>query len=228
MLDKAYKYALGMGRWCGVAQNVRRHFKIAKAYPLDWWIVEWESLELLLSEDFAQLFQPENLAVDTESNNVFCAHYGIQHAHDFIRDVNGHLIDDLAGQVPLLQEKYRSLLDRMDLAFAGSEVLVVRESLRTTRELEAGISAAETEARARRLLAVLAARWPTTRIDLLVLEGGADRADIPVGEHRIAIDSLEDLNEAGQWRAEAWDRVFERQAVRPMGARTPLAQLAQG
>jgi hypothetical protein len=208
MLNRPYDAVIGMGDWCGVAQNLRRHFRTTTAYPMDWWVARYSATCRLLDDNFAHLFQGKNLAYDPASDCVRCSHYGILHAHDFLRDSAGKHIADLGPQLPALREKYAALVTRMDAAAARS-ILVVRHRLGD----EDGPAAPDAlHDRALGLYDRLAARWPGAELDMLVVESTVPTM-LERGEGRITFDALGDTGEPGQWQPRAWSALLNRQGV---------------
>lgn len=210
---RSYDVILGLGYWCGAAHNIRQVFRTAAAFPLDWWVVHYGSLVRLLERDFANLFDPAQLEVRQEMEGVLCRQYGTLHPHDFARDGAGQILRDLAPQAAGVRQKFAHLVARMDRAVAGRSVLCVREWLREWPEEV--VEEPTALLRAERLHALLAARWPTASVDLLVVDGAASpRAfdhEAPTG--RVLFDTLGAAPEPGHWRPQAWRALFERHGV---------------
>ncbi len=210
-LGHGYDVVLGLGYWCGPAHNIRQVFRTQAAYPLDWWVAHYNSLVMLLEQDFAGLFDPARLDIRQELQGVLCTRYGTLHPHDFARDGAGLILPDLALQAPALRQKYAHLVQRMDRNAAGRSVLCVREWLRHTPEDVVDEPVAM--ARATRLHGLLVARWPSARVDLLVVDGTERAFEMDAPGGRIAFDGLGAEPEAGHWRPRAWRALFERQGV---------------
>ena len=211
-LAQAYEAIFGLGYWCGPAHNIRQLFRTSAAYPLDWWVVHYDALVRLFEQDFQDLFDPDQLEVRQELEGVLCRRYRTLHPHDFARDAQNQFLPDLAPQVAGLRQKYAHLIARMDRSVAGRRVLCVRQWLRAFPEED--VDEPTAIARALHLHALLAARWPTAQVDLLVVDGAPRSFDYGAPHGRIAFDTLDDAPEPGHWKPLAWRAMMDRQGVR--------------
>jgi len=118
---------ISLGCNCELTWNIRKHFGIERAYPLDWWITPFQALWKLLENRFHDLFNISNLEVSQDLLTVRDTYYNLLYHHDFKRTEDDKIIDDgLDQQVPLLKQKYDMLIERFFKDPENKRVLFVR------------------------------------------------------------------------------------------------------
>ncbi len=216
-LGTGYDAIFGLGYWCGPAHNIRQLFRTSAAYPLDWWVVHYDALIRLFEQDFQGLFDPDQLEIRQELEGVMCRRYRTLHPHDFARDAKNQFLPALEPQVAGLRQKYTHLIARMDATVVNRRVLCVRQWLRAFPEED--VDEPTAIARATHLHGLLAARWPTASVDLLVVDGAPRAMEHRTPYGRIAFDLLGDAPEPGHWKPLAWRGIMDRQGVSLVRAR---------
>ena len=118
---------ISLGCNCELTWNIRNHFGIERAYPLDWWITPFQALWKLLENRFHDLFNISNLEVSQDLLTVRDTYYNLLYHHDFKRTEDDKIIGDcLDQQVPLLKQKYDMLIERFFKDPENKRVLFVR------------------------------------------------------------------------------------------------------
>ena len=118
---------ISLGCNCELTWNIRNHFGIERAYPLDWWITPFQALWKLLENRFHDLFNISNLEVSQDLLTVRDTYYNLLYHHDFKRTEDDKIIEDgLDQQVPLLKQKYDMLTERFFKDPENKRVLFVR------------------------------------------------------------------------------------------------------
>ena len=75
----AYDNIVSLGGNCEVAQHWRRWSGVDTAYPFDWLITPFHSVEKLFKGRFAGMASFENMLVINAGRTVMCRHYGVGH-----------------------------------------------------------------------------------------------------------------------------------------------------
>jgi hypothetical protein len=118
---------ISLGCNCELTWNIRNHFGIERAYPLDWWITPFQALWKLLESRFHGLFNMNNLEVSHDLLTVKDNYYNLLYHHDFKRTEDDKIVDDnLVQQLPLLKQKYDMLIERFFKDPENKRVLFVR------------------------------------------------------------------------------------------------------
>jgi hypothetical protein len=118
---------ISLGCNCELTWNIRNHFSIERAYPLDWWITPFQALRKLLENRFHDLFNINNLEVSHDLLTVKDNYYNLLYHHDFKRTQDDKIIDDnIVQQLPLLKQKYDMLIKRFFKDPENKRVLFVR------------------------------------------------------------------------------------------------------
>jgi hypothetical protein len=118
---------ISLGCNCEVTWNIRNHFGIERAYPLDWWITPFQALRKLLENRFHDLFNRNNLEVSPDLLTVRDKYYNLLYHHDFKKTQDDKIIDDVIDQqLPLLKQKYTMLRERFFKDQENKRVLFVR------------------------------------------------------------------------------------------------------
>jgi hypothetical protein len=118
---------ISLGCNCELTWNIRNHFGIESAYPLDWWITPFQALRKLLENRFHDLFNMNNLEVSHDLLTVKDKYYNLLYHHDFKRTEDDKIIDDnIDQQIPLLKQKYEMLIERFFKDPENKRVLFVR------------------------------------------------------------------------------------------------------
>jgi hypothetical protein len=118
---------ISLGCNCELTWNIRNHFGIERAYPLDWWITPFQALRKLLENRFQDLFNMNNLEVSHDLLTVKDTYYNLLYHHDFKRTEDDKIIhDNLDQQLPLLKQKYDMLIERFFKDPENKRVLFVR------------------------------------------------------------------------------------------------------
>jgi hypothetical protein len=132
---------ISLGSNCEVTANLRRYFRLERAYPFDWWITPLASVRILLENKFEDLFNPDNLIVTEDLGSVVNKKYNLLHHHDFPRDNNDKIIPEkVSREVGNLKNKFLFLQKRLfdDCAGGGEYCLFATEFVgrRTFRRLQ--------------------------------------------------------------------------------------------
>ena len=118
---------ISLGCNCELTWNIRNHFGIERAYPLDWWITPFQALRKLLENRFHDLFNINNLEVSPDLLTVKDKYYNLLYHHDFKRTEDDKITDDnIDEQLPLLKQKYDMLIERFFKDPENKRVLFVR------------------------------------------------------------------------------------------------------
>ena len=119
-----FDYIVSLGVNCEVSAHIGRYFQIKRRGIFDWWIVPFDSVPIMLRNNFSGIF--DHLSVRPEA--VYCRKYGIVHQHDFERDPSNLIVEHKVDQqVFALKEKYRGIINRFKAdARPGYRVLFIR------------------------------------------------------------------------------------------------------
>jgi len=118
---------ISLGCNCELTWNIRTHFGIERAYPLDWWITPFQALWKLLENGFQDLFNANNLEVSPDLLTVKDTYFNLLYHHDFKRGEDDRIIDDrIDRQLPLLKQKYDRLVERFFKDPQNKRVLFIR------------------------------------------------------------------------------------------------------
>ena len=118
---------ISLGCNCELTWNIRKHFGIERAYPLDWWITPFQALWKLLDSRFNDLFNTDNLEVSPDLLTVKDKYYNLLYHHDFRRTKDDKIIaDNISQQIPLVRQKYDMLIDRFFKDLQNKRVLFIR------------------------------------------------------------------------------------------------------
>jgi hypothetical protein len=120
---------ISLGPNCRNTWNIRKYFKIQKAYPFDWWITPAKSLLAMIEPEFEfQVFMSDlHITVPKDnSNTVYNSRLNILHHHDFDR-MNGVVCRINNRQVDAVNDKYIALFRRFhnDLKQAEHPVAIL-------------------------------------------------------------------------------------------------------
>ncbi len=127
--DKFNKFdkIISLGCNCELTWNIRAHFGIERAYPLDWWITPFQALWKLLEGRFHDLFNINHLEVSSDLLTVRDTYYNLLYHHDFKKTEDDKIIDDnIEQQIPLLKQKYDMLIERFFNDPKNKRVLFIR------------------------------------------------------------------------------------------------------
>lgn len=118
---------ISLGCNCELTWNIRAHFGIECAYPLDWWITPFQALWKLLESRFHDLFNINHLEVSSDLLTVRDTYYNLLYHHDFRKTADDKIINDnLERQIPLLKQKYDMLTERFFNDPKNKRVLFIR------------------------------------------------------------------------------------------------------
>jgi len=118
---------ISLGCNCELTWNIRNHFGIECAYPLDWWITPFQALWKLLESRLDDLFNINHLEVSPDLLTVRDTHYNLLYHHDFKRTEDDKIIkNNLEQQIPLLKQKYNMLTERFFNDPKNKRVLFIR------------------------------------------------------------------------------------------------------
>ena len=123
---RTYDYVIPLGGNCETSWNIRNYFGYSHAYPFDWWITPFDSLLKILQDDFQNLLNPANIEIIRNNETVICNYYKILHHHDFKRDDQEKVIEDIEHQVLTLRQKYDYLISRFRADASSKKVLFIR------------------------------------------------------------------------------------------------------
>lgn len=159
---------ISLGCNCELTWNIRSHFGIERAYPLDWWITPFQALRKLLESRFHDLFNVSNLEVSQDLLTVRDTSYNLLYHHDFKRTEDGRIIGDcLDQQVPLLKQKYDMLIERFFRDPENKRVLFVRNRDGNIPHLDRDTTPMDSTT-FEQLYTLLEKLFPTSHISLLV------------------------------------------------------------
>ncbi len=124
---KTFDRIISLGCNCEVTWNIRKHFGIERAYPLDWWITPFQALLKLFENRFHDLFDGNNLEISPDLLTVRDTYYNLLYHHDFKKTQDDKIIvDAIDQQLPLLKRKYTMLGERFFKDPENKRVLFVR------------------------------------------------------------------------------------------------------
>lgn len=159
---------ISLGCNCELTWNIRSHFGIERAYPLDWWITPFQALWKLLESRFHDLFNISNLEVSQDLLTVRDTSYNLLYHHDFKRTEDDKIIEDcLDQQVPLLKQKYDMLVERFFKDPENKRVLFVRNRDGNIPHLDRDTTPMDNTT-FEQLYALLEKLFPTSQISLLI------------------------------------------------------------
>ena len=125
--ENRFDEIISLGCNCELTWNIRNYFGIERAYPLDWWITPFQSLQKLLENRFHDLFNINNLEVSHDLLTVRDKYYNLLYHHDFKKTEDDKIIDDnIELQIPLLKQKYDRLIERFFKDPENKRVLFIR------------------------------------------------------------------------------------------------------
>ncbi len=159
---------ISLGCNCEVTWNIRNHFGIECAYPLDWWITPYQSLRKLLENRFHDLFNIKNLEVSQDLLTVKDTYYNLLYHHDFKRTEDDKIIEDsIDQQVPLLQQKYDMLIERFFNDPKDKRVLFIRNRNGNIPHLDPDTTPMDPNT-FEQLYTLLEGLFPSSQISLLI------------------------------------------------------------
>jgi hypothetical protein len=159
---------ISLGCNCELTWNIRNHFGIERAYPLDWWITPFQALRKLLENRFHDLFNINNLEVSDDLLTVKDTYYNLLYHHDFKRTQDDKIIDDtIVEQIPLLKQKYDMLIERFFKDPANKRILFVRNRDGNIPHLDRDTTPMD-KTTFEHLYNLLEELFPTSQISLLV------------------------------------------------------------
>jgi len=210
-MGRRYDHIVTLGGWCQCAYQVRRRFGLETAQIFDWWVTPTDSLVRLFAEDFAGLFQPENMLVVGNAESVMCAKYGVLHHHDFKRDPldDKIVVEAVSAQCDENKKKYAFLLSR--LRELRGRVLFIRHG---TGYVQYRHQEETTTAAVNDLVRLLDEKLPALDgFDLLHLNVDLDAA---ARDPRVIMDAVDNHGDDSWNGSDAgWNAMFERQGLRP-------------
>jgi hypothetical protein len=195
MVREPYDVIASLGRWCAPAWNIREYYGVTKATPFDWWITTYQSTLSVLSANFEDVLQLQNMELfDSPSPraSVLCRRHGILHHHDFPREgdsgtADGYhaatpIVDDFSSHIEAAQQKFAFILNRFRSDVQGARVLMVRHEIEQFDDLGANMLS---------LYDAFVDCFSPRDIDLLVLDGLSHPSEIrEASRGRIIIEPL--------------------------------------
>lgn len=141
---------ISLGENCNVAIALSQHGLRKQAFPFDWNITPFHSLNQIFINDFSDFLLPNDLFLNDDSHTVINRYYGIAFAHDFptyntgAQDEDGLCIPvpgvikpDFLDALPNIQKKYQRRVKRLyDTLNGNDEVLFVRHNHNHTSKHE--------------------------------------------------------------------------------------------
>ncbi len=214
--NKAEKFdrIISLGCNCELAWNIRKHFGIERAYPLDWWITPFQALEKLLNNRFHDLFNINNLEVSHDLLTVRDTHYNLLYHHDFKKTEDDKVIvDSMDQQIPLLKQKYDMLTERFFKDPENKRVLFVRNRDGNIPHLDPDSTPMD-ENTFEQLYCLLEKLFPDSQISLLITNCPI-YPRIDRGEGFISWDTVANYDDAQFFAGSprGWQEMFTRNNI---------------
>ncbi|MBU9167669.1 DUF1796 family putative cysteine peptidase [Burkholderia gladioli] len=229
MINQEFDHIISLGGHCQTAYQIRRHFGVDKAYPLDWWVTPTVALVRLFESGFAHIFQEENMRIVDENTGpaVMCSHYGLMHYHDFDEaKINGIYSPYLVRtKCATNNSKFAYLMTR--LLNVSGRVLFVRFSHGWVQNYPHGTMF--TEELLHRFMAAARAMLPNAEVNFLILNDydnhvGLDGNPFP-GVYTSVVNNYDEQH---FWYGSnrGWTEMFEYHNIRWSGAPKPAEEPA--
>jgi len=213
ILEDAKKFdeVISLGGNCDSAQHWRRYSGREYAFPFDFWVTPFESVDRLITERFAHVFLNQNMAVIDSGDNIMCRRYGVGHVHDFPRlpsiKVDQKKIFEFCVSN---QEKYAALAKRFfDACRPGRRILFIRswrDSLWAPPWTQAPDSLTRYDFD--RFIAALEYGLPGCDFQVLFVNYGVQRSS----NFRAMFHEIKDHGDITDWSGSAlgWDEMFRQ------------------
>lgn len=229
MINQEFDHIISLGGHCQTSYQIRRHFGIDTAYPLDWWVTPTIALVRLFESGFADIFREENMRIVDEHTGpaVMCGHYGMMHYHDFDEaKINGIYSPYLVRtKCAINNSKFSYLMTRL-LNVTG-KVLFIRYSSGWVQNFPQGTGF--TEPLLQRFMIAARAMLPNAEVNFLILNDydhhvGLDGNPFP----GVYTSNVNNYDEQHLWQGSnrGWTEMFEYQNIRWSGAAKPAAEQA--
>jgi hypothetical protein len=208
-------YVVSLGGNCEVAEQIRHHFRIKRAYCFDWWITPFQTVIDLLNCDFSGIF--DELTLQGGHGSVKCKRYNMLHHHDFLRDDKGRVeTSKIDGQIPELKEKFSFLISRMradcsegrKILFIRSWREIVHEPSDYPRHLIRGVPHYDFKS----FLDAIEGRFPDADFKCLFVNYG----DQTISDSRALFHNIKDFGDIKNWAGSylGWKEMFDKFDVR--------------
>ncbi len=215
MSNKVYDQIISVGSNCEITWNLRSYFKHEKAYPFDWLITHQNSIVETVRTDFHDLLNIDNLSISADRRTIRCNKFNMLHHHDFERDENDLIRDDIERQIPSLRAKYTMLIARLYDSCRSGNILLVRNRGEFDKQLldwkidqDFGIA---------RILALFRSRFASAEFSMLATNLG--RTGIDKAE-QVIWDCIHDYGDCNEYQGstKGWTELFQRHSLELRGA----------
>lgn len=208
----SYDYVISLGGACGCAHQIRTYFNQHEAFPFDWLVTPFDSIEPLISAGLRGL--GSDLAPYKDTKWFINTRFMTLHPHE-MRLVDGELPTGWQHLMRTVRAKHDYLADRWNAVMSSpNRVLLVRHNGR--HHLDGPDVARVPVSDANRLVSLIRAAYPTPEIDFLFAASLVkdDPEPLAKGVHRHEVrytDTQEWPDPANYWHGATkdWTRAFD-------------------